>query len=418
MAHTTTGLSERRAEAFQKAVEQCAKCGKCRSVCPVFELTCDESNVARGRIELARLARAGQLKASARLTEAIRSCVQCMRCEAACPSGVDYESVLRGIREHLATDRGVPWVARLVFRAVLPRRGIFDAAIRFASLLESLIPLRRRGPLRHLPLFFLGSRWVPPMASRSVLDGGVRTRNITPPRMRVALFTGCLINYVYTDTARAIVDVLEHEGIEVVIPQGQVCCGAPVLSYGDMEAARRLAKTNLRVLTETQADAIVVACATGGRMLKNEYPFLLGGQWKSLGDHVYDWAEFAARFLNWNPNKLNLCATYHDPCHLRRGQRIEREPRALLAKTARFVEMAEPDMCCGYGGTFSLFHYEMASAIGQRKAENIAAAHAEVVATGCPGCMMHISDALAKRGTRVEVVHLAELMRRALLSSS
>jgi len=232
--------------------------------------------------------------------------------------------------------------------------------------------------------------------------------------MRVTLFTGCLINYVYTRTAKAIVDILEQSNIDVVIPLDQVCCGAPVLSYGDVEGATRLAKSNLRAFRRADTDAVIVACATGGKTLKNEYPYLLGREWDRFAGKVYDWAEFADEFVAWAPTPLKDRVTYHDPCHLVRAQNVREQPRALLRRAACLVEMDEPDMCCGFGGTFSLFHYALASDISDQKAADIIATAADTVATGCPGCMMHINDALARRGSDVRVCHLAEIMQEAL----
>jgi len=399
-------------EQLQQEAGKCAKCGKCRSVCPVFIETLDETQVARGRITLAEAAFRGELEYSRRLEELIQSCVKCLRCQTICPSGVDYERILRGVRQGIAEELGVPAVARAVFRLVLPHRLLFDWALRAAALGQGLMPFERRGTMRHLPLFFMGARWIPDLARRTALQRLGRTKRMRKPVMRIAYFAGCLINYVYPEIAEATVRVLNRLNAEVIVPQGQVCCGAPVMSFGDEAAARRLAELNARAMGLDKVDAVVTACASCGRRLKAEYADMLGSRWPS--EKVFDVSEFILKFTKPELARTQRRVTYHDPCHLLWGQGIGEAPRELLRRSCEYVEMNVAARCCGGGGTFSLFNYDLGVKIAEHKVAGIRASQADAVATGCPGCQLQLADRLAAAGMAQKVMHTIQVVEEAL----
>ena len=395
-------------------IAQCAKCGKCRSVCPIFLETGAETMVARGRIALAEAVLEGQAQFTGRFEEYINTCLKCLRCESLCPSGVNYHVILDEMRKAMARTQGVSPIARLVFRLLLPHRWLYDMALFGASIGQHLVPLRRRGSMRHLPLFFMGRRWIPRLARRTALYGLGRTRRLRNPRMRVGFFVGCLINYVYPEIAESVVRVLNRFNIEVVVPRHQVCCGAPVLSFGDEPQARVLARRNLRALDRSDLDYVVTACASGGHTLKSDYPDLLGEEWSEVGSKVLDIMEFIDRFVRIDTDRLPTRVTYHDPCHLRWGQDVVDAPRSVLQQAAHFVEMREAERCCGGAGAFSLFHYDMSIRIADHKLESIREAEADTVATGCPGCILQIADRAADRGVAARIVHPIQILDEAL----
>jgi len=403
---------------LEEELARCARCGQCRSVCPVFLETGEESQVARGRIALAEAVLQGRLGLSRRVVESFRSCISCMRCGAQCPTGVGYEAVLHAVRFGIARDLGVPWLARLIFRWLLPRRWLFDLVLRWSALLQRLVPLPRRGAMRHLPLFFAGRRWIPELARRTALRRYPRPISPERPKGRVAFFTGCLINAVYVDIADDLVYVLRRLGYEVVLPGDQVCCGTPVLSYGDLESARRLARINRDAFLAAGADIVVVACASCGRTLKTEYPRLLGEDWTAGRFRILDTAELLAGERLEGVAPLSRKVTYHDPCHLNWGQGITREPRDMLRRCADYVEMRDAERCCGNGGTFSLFHYDLSVRISEHKVRAIGESGADVVATNCPGCRLQFADRLAAAGSQVESLHTVQVLRRAMDASA
>lgn len=396
-------------------IDRCSKCGTCRSVCPVFAETNDEAMVARGRLTLAEAFMKEELDYSARYLRSLKSCIQCLRCVDACPSSLDVGDIVRAMREQAVEKLGLSPVTRFVFRRVLPNRRLYNSAIRLASIAQRILPRARHGQLRHLPLFFKGQRAVPPIARRSFLE---RARNLSEPvegtEQRVGFFVGCLINYVYPEVGEALMRLLNRHGIDVVVPQDQVCCGAPVIAMGDRVAARTLAERNVRAFRDAGVDTVLMACATGGKTLSKDYPRILGEEGASFASSVKNAVEFIAESVPFKTPTPSTTVTYHDPCHLRWGQGIYREPRDVLGRVGQYQEMPSADRCCGMGGTFSLFFHDISRRIANRKMDAIGATDADIVATACPGCMLQLNEGIQQRGMHKCVKHLVEVVEEAM----
>ena len=422
-------------KSFKTEINKCAKCGKCRSVCPVFIETGNESMVARGRISLAEALRDGEIFHTELLRDYLLSCKKCLRCSSICPSGVDYDLIIQTMLDDLANHIGIWLIPRIIFKIFLPRRRLFNLLLKTASVFQSLVPLKRHGTMRHLPLMFMDGRWIPPLAKKSVLKK-YKNKEVIPPlennvkksplkkggrgdvKMRVGFYVGCLINYVYTDIADAVIEVLNHLGVEVVIPSRQLCCGTPARSLGDAKTARKLAEVNVKVFEDADVDFIINACATCGRALKRDYPRILGNRALKFTNKLCDISEFIEKFFAYETKALNTKITYHDPCHLYWGQNISKQPRDILRRSSTFQEMETPERCCGGGGGFNLLHYDLSVKIGEYKVNAIEKSGAEVVATGCPGCRLQIEDLLASRNSRVKCTHTIQVLRDAMLSST
>ncbi len=399
-------------------IQKCAKCGKCRSICPVFLETGNESTVARGRISLAESLRSGEIFHTELLRDYLLSCKKCLRCSSICPSGVDYDLIIQTMLDDMASHLGIWFIPRIIFRLFLTRRWLFNILLKSASLFQRLVPLKRHGTMRHLPFIFMGGRWIPPLAKKSALNKYRNTRKITNPKMKVGFYMGCLINYIYTDIADAVIEVLNHLGVEVVVPTKQLCCGIPARSLGDAKTAQKLAEVNVKVFEEANVDFVVNACATCGRTLKKDYPRILGDRALKFTEKLYDISEFIEKYFQYETKTLNTKITYHDPCHLYWGQNISKQPRNILSRSATFQEMETPERCCGGGGVFNLLHYDLSMMIGEYKAKAIEKSGAEVVATGCPGCRLQIEDLLATRSSQVKCTHTIQVLRDAMLSST
>ncbi len=399
-------------------IQKCAKCGKCRSICPVFLETGNESTVARGRISLAESLRSGEIFHTELLRDYLLSCKKCLRCSSICPSGVDYDLIIQTMLDDMASHLGIWFIPRIIFRLFLTRRWLFNILLKSASLFQRLVPLKRHGTMRHLPFIFMGGRWIPPLAKKSALNKYRNTRKITNPKMKVGFYMGCLINYIYTDIADAVIEVLNHLGVEVVVPTKQLCCGIPARSLGDAKTAQKLAEVNVKVFEEANVDFVVNACATCGRTLKKDYPRILGDRALKFTEKLYDISEFIEKYFQYETKTLNTKITYHDPCHLYWGQNISKQPRDILKRSSTFQEMETPERCCGGGGVFNLLHYDLSMKIGEYKAKAIEKSGAEVVATGCPGCRLQIEDLLAARSSQVKCTHTIQVLRDALLSST
>lgn len=418
MSLATSGLSRLQAE-----IERCSRCGKCRSVCPVFAESLNEAMVARGRIELMRALLAGRLRPTRQLVRYLNACVKCLRCASVCPSGVEFGCIVEAVRHRVSREVPLPLLARLGIEVLTPHRRLFDLVVRAAGLLQRLLPPGEGLPLRHLPMMLYGLRRLPRLAPRSVLQRYRRPVGPEEAPMTVAFFVGCLQNYVFTEAAEAAVDLLVRAGFRVVVPAGQLCCGTPALSIGDLRIARRLARTNVAQFEASGADAVVVTCATGGSALKDEYPRLLGSVGERWAERTYDLTEFLTRFadlkaLGFGSSDGASPVSYHDPCHLRWVQGVYEEPRDLLRRSGPYEELADADRCCGLGGVFSLFYPELSEAIARRKLPGLQGLSAETVATECPGCLLQLEALLAKEGVAVRVKMLAEVLRDRLRPTS
>jgi glycolate oxidase iron-sulfur subunit len=403
---------------WKEEVNKCSKCGKCHTVCPVFLETGDESMVSRGRISLAEALRDKQIVYTDKLRDYVYSCKKCMRCRTVCPSGVDYEVIISAMLRGVAENMGVPLFPRIIFRYILPRRILFDIMLKVSSKIQRFMPMKKRGQMRHLPLLFMGKRWIPTLAKKSALKKLRKTKKLKDPRMRVGLFTGCLINYIYVDIAEAVVDVLNRMNIEVVVPQRQLCCGTPSSSMGDHKSSKKLADLNREVFESHKLDAIVTACATCTKTIKMDYLRTLGPSWQPMSDKIYDISEFIEKYCGdeYETKPVDEKVTYHDPCHLLWVRGISDEPRNVLKKSSNFVEMDQAGACCGGGGIFTIIHYDLTLKMLERKVASIERSGADTVATNCPGCVMQIADGFAGKDSKIKTTHSIQILQKALVN--
>ncbi|KJR49539.1 putative glycolate dehydrogenase, 2-subunit type [Desulfosporosinus sp. I2] len=413
-------------ESWEKEVIRCIRCGACQNVCPVFKELQAESTVARGRVKLIR----GVINQDLGLTEGfidkISLCLMCKACVVNCPSGVKVDKLVEAARKEIADKEGLSLLKNLIFRLVLKNRWVFNTGMRTGRIFQGLF--FRKGPHGQgmLPRMSLGidkRRLLSPLAQKPLKSMFPEVVKTTEATMRVAFFTGCMINYIYTDTGRAVINVLKHSGAEVVIPALQNCCGTPVRINGDYETARMMAKANIDVFLKEEVDVVVVACGTCGLSLKEEYAELLGDdpiyakKAKQLGGMIKDFTELLVSLegIEDRMGRLPIKVTYHDPCHLGRGLKVKEQPRQIIRSIPEvvFEEMDKPDTCCGSGGSFSLYHYELSTQINDHKVEAINQTGAEVLVTGCSACRMHIADGLNRQGFSVKVMHTAQLVEMA-----
>jgi glycolate oxidase iron-sulfur subunit len=407
-------------EGLKAEIERCLKCGLCRSVCPVFAEVLDESGCARGRIALIEGLLENRLSLSEVFSDRLSKCLNCKACMDACPSGIRVDELVLGARAEIFNKGRFPLLKKLIFRHLLKRGRLLPPVGKFIAFIERKIlrSLPPSSPYRMLlPIVKIDKeRILPVFAQKTLMEQyGEIISPKRKPRMRVGYFVGCSGNLIYTQIGQAVIRVLVGEGIEVVLPHSQGCCGVPVYTAGDRQTGRELALSNIKAFKSYKLDAIVTACASGGIAFKNDYEKILGFKTGALGAKVYDISEFLSEFskLEFNCDHTNpVTVTYHDPCHLSRGQGIRDAPRRVLNAIpyVKFVEMEEADRCCGGGGMFTFTHYDIAKAIGRRKASYIAATEADVLATSCPSCMMQLEDMLRRNGLHQKVMHLAELV--------
>lgn len=420
---------------LMEALGGCVNCGNCLAVCPVVGAAVAHPYPGPRAVG-AGLSRSLPEFWAAR--DIVGFCVACMACEEACPADVPVYRAVLAIRaknfERWALEGRQPLEKVKQFAVDFFAGGRLAEAACWGAALQGLAftktaagGMKARAPVGVGPL---AGRVLPPLARRPlVAEFPSPVPGDDPRGPRVAVFAGCVSNYAYTDTGRALVSVLRRHSREVVLPAGQVCCGAPALYSGDLATSRRLALANAEAFKAAGADFVVTACATCGDVLAREYPPLREGSEgrevgrevslvRALSARVRDVHAFLAdevEFRPPGPSASTRTVTIHDPCHLARGQGVRREVRDLARAVpgVKLCEMAEPGACCGGAGSFSLDHYEVADAIRRRKVADIDKTGAELVLTGCPSCRMHILEGLERAGKGRPVRHFVELLEEA-----
>lgn len=416
----------------------CIKCGFCRSVCPIFASLGVESSVARGKMGLMEAVADGSAIVTPGFADKMSLCLMCKACVANCPSGVRVDRAVMAARALAARRKGQGLIKRIIFRGVLKPKHIMNLGMGVGSKFQGLFmkPSKRKGSYKlRVPYVMDPDRVIPQLAARPLRTRKIGHERLTGPKAKVAMFTGCLLNYVYADMGEAVVRCFRKLGVDVIIPREQQCCGLPALVNGDAQTAADLAKAGVELfshLIEAKGlDGVVVACASCGSCLKNEWEetlraagdgFLQAAEAaRQLSERIYDVSEYLVDILGIDKMDLKLkhldrTVTYHDPCHLNRGQGVATQPRSImnLIPGIKFIEMTNPDRCCGGAGSFSLAHYDLSMDINAVKAEDIAGTGAKVVVTGCPGCIMHMSDGLHRKGMDQPVVHTLQLLDEAL----
>jgi glycolate oxidase iron-sulfur subunit len=413
-------------------LEKCAQCGECRSVCPVFDSLKWEKFSARGKVALTRSILSGQLELTPAYEKVIQNCLLCLACVENCSSGVRMDRIILSARNQLTVENGLPLFKRLLHQLLLMKHELLDVIARGGSLSQYLlfkkIP-RESGLKRRFPLPLLEKeRVVPALVYRSFRSRMPEENRVSGAENTVQFFTGCLVNYVYPGIGASLVKVLNVFKTDVVIPKTQQCCGAPAEVGGDLDTTRSLARKNLDTLCESSHD-IITACASGGYMLKKIYPDLFApedpyySKAMSVSSRTYDISEYLVKKIGTHAIKKHLkqppakVMTYHDPCHLARGQGIRQEPRRLLQAAFGDVyrEMPMADRCCGSGGTYGLTHRRTSVDILNKKIETLLSTGADGVATSCPGCMIQLTDGLKHHGKDRSVFHVIELIEHQLL---
>ena len=401
-----------------EALRTCVHCGICLPQCPTYRVLGEEMDSPRGRLYLMRAAAEGRIALSDVFAHHLDLCLGCRACESACPSGVPFGSLLEATRaqfERRPTAGASSLLMRFVF-AVFPypeRLRVLLAPLRLYqhSGLQSLV--RGSGLLRRFPRLEAMEDLLPPVPAAVPLPERVAARGT--PRGRVGLLIGCVQRYLYPGVNRDTARLLALAGWDVVIPSGQGCCGALDLHAGRLETFRTRART-LAASLRADVDFVVTNAAGCGSAMK-EY-----GHWLpddadvgALAARTRDVSELLATAdLPLGP--VDVTATYHDACHLAHGQRIRREPRALLARIPglRLVDLPESEQCCGSAGIYNILQPAMADRVLDRKIDCIAETRARVVVAGNPGCLLQIARGARARGLDLEVLHPIELLARSV----
>lgn len=423
-------------ENTKENIYHCIKCGLCIAHCPVYKEELIEEATPRGKVQLSRHLSEGSLQLSAEVKNAFfSSCLLCGSCVANCPSGVHGDHLFSGVRWRAVQQYGIDWKKKVMFQLLANQwmmspsawfgkwaQKMFGGSRMESSLHAGALDVARIPAFNEKPF----SRMVSDVARPS---GAVKAK--------VLYFHGCATNYLYGDIGLAVVAVLNSMGVEVIIPPEQTCCGLPIFMSGDRETSLKCIRSTLAIFARTDIDAVIVDCATCGAALKNEYTHLLLDL-RQLGEDVKDEEIKAAELLSaklqdvtvfieehrdWLPTMRSAMnesgpkvrVTYHDPCHLIKGQKISVQPRNILKSLPglEYVELPGAGDCCGGGGSFQVEHAEISRKITKRKVDSIHDTKANILTTCCPGCNLTIANHLDPT-QGVKVMHPVQLLQTAI----
>ena len=415
-------------------LQQCMHCGMCLPTCPTYDQTKQERNSPRGRIALMRAVADGALDVTREFAEEMSYCLGCLACQTACPAGVNYAELFETARSDVELNNAQPGLARRFWRGLtLGFLFMRPRALRLLgrmtgtyqrSGLESVT--RRSGVLRLLPASLRRLEPQTPRIASRFSDSLIAPHEqpAGPARYRVAMLTGCVQDLVFPDINRDTVDVLLANGCAVDTPSLQPCCGSLHAHNGDVRRARTLARRMIDLFPPDRYDAIISNAGGCGSHLRHYGPLLANDAtyrdraelWDARVRDVQEWlAEIDCRPPKASPFSEQTAITYHESCHLVHGQRIARQPRALLKllPDVSLVELPESSWCCGAAGIYTITQPEQAERLLGRKTANIMTTGARWVATANPGCQLQVARGLDAAGADINVVHPVSLLARA-----
>jgi glycolate oxidase iron-sulfur subunit len=387
---------------YLEHLSKCVRCGSCKALCPTYDDDFTEAMGARGRLALLWGLSSGKLTASPTLNDRIFSCTLCGICSDLCPSGIDIKEILYHGRSILRKTDTKRRFLRMLTRFVTKRP---KTSLQLLSMTQHIVfpYLVKKGFLPFkpdLPEYHLKKK--------------LKVYTVTKKRGRVAIFTGCTINFLLPHLVESLAHVLHRLGYEVIFPVGETCCGVPLRSLGLEKTAKDLAKKNLELFNRLNVEAVISLCPTCTLAIKNEYPKLIGAGI----DKAVDVSLFLKDKLD--PSHFQITsshmkrALFHDPCHLKYGLGIEKEPRTILKNIGMDLQKTDGEHCCGFAGTFSLTYRDLSKNLLDKCLLDYSQEESEMIITACPGCMIQLSKGDKKK----PVLHIIEVVEEAMLQHS
>jgi glycolate oxidase iron-sulfur subunit len=405
-------------------INQCVHCGFCLPACPTYALWGEEMDSPRGRIYLIKMASEGATAMTENWVRHFDTCLGCMSCMTACPSGVDYGKLIEATRAQIERQHPRPLAERLhrgMIFALFPRigrlrllRGVLSIYQR--SHVQALVrasKILKLFPARLQAMETLAPKVVPKEQIPAI------TPALGTKRKRVGIMLGCVQREFLSPVNAATVRVLAAEGCEVVAPTEQGCCGALMVHAGEEEPALKLARRMIDTFEKENVETIITNAGGCGSNVK-DYGHLLrddnayGERARRFSEKCKDISEFLQELgpARATRHPVRLRVAFHDSCHLQHAQGVRTQPRALLSAIPELelLEIPESALCCGSAGIYNLVQPKTADELADRKAGHIAPLKPDVVATGNPGCQLQIGAALDRQGQAVPVVHTIQIV--------
>jgi glycolate oxidase iron-sulfur subunit len=422
-AFSEEALRDPAMQASEKILRTCVHCGFCTATCPTYLLLGDELDSPRGRIYLMKEMLEGGKPPTAEVVKHIDRCLSCLSCMTTCPSGVHYMHLVDHARAHIEEHYERPWherLARALLARILPYPGRFRAAV---ALSKPARPLR--GLIRRLPrigpalgaMLDLAPAFLPPRGA----EPGARFSPAGARRGRVVLLSGCAQAVLDPEINAATIRLLTRLGIEVVLPEGEGCCGALVHHMGREEEghafARRMIDVWTREIERGGLDAIIVTASGCGTTIK-DYGFMfrddpaLAAKAARVSALAKDITEYLET-IDWPAPapREPIHVAYHSACSMQHGQQIKDAPKRLLRRAGfKVSDVPEGHICCGSAGTYNMLQPALSAQLRARKVGNIMKTKPDIIATGNLGCMTQIGKGLRDEGQAVPIVHTVQLI--------
>jgi glycolate oxidase iron-sulfur subunit len=415
---TPAQLADPHVAESEKILRKCVHCGFCTATCPTYVTLGNELDSPRGRIYLIKDMLENGRPADKETVTHIDRCLSCLACMTTCPSGVNYMHLVDHARAHIEqtykrplTDRAI----RALLAFVLPYPSRFRAALKLAKFGRLVSGLFEAVPgLQPVSAMLKLAPAAVPLASPTAAPG--RHAPAGEKRGRVAILTGCAQPVLDPGINEATISLLNRLGVEVVVPEGEGCCGALVHHMGREEQALAFARTNvdawLKLADQGGLDAIIITASGCGTTIK-DYGFMLrlDPAYAEKAARVSALAKDITEYLSTLDLPApaiapGLTVAYHSACSMQHGQKITRQPKELLTRAGFVVkEPREGHLCCGSAGTYNILQSEISAKLRDRKVKNIEATGAAVIATGNIGCITQIASA-----AKMPIVHTVELL--------
>jgi len=395
-----------------EVLRACVHCGFCTATCPTYQVLGDELDSPRGRIYLIKDMLENNRVPDQKTVKHIDRCLSCLACMSTCPSGVHYMHLVDHARAYIEDKYKRPLFERLLRWAlvkILPYPTRFRLALLGAKMAR---PIARFLPDPRLrAMIAMAPKQVPPVSRNDDPQSFVPS---IARKKRVVLMTGCAQRALNTDINDATIRLLQRLGCEIVIPQGQGCCGALTHHLGKTTESHAAAAQNIQAwqseIDHGGLDAVVINTSGCGTTVK-DYGHMfrdsdLAEEAAQISKLTMDVSELLMQLEMPDLEQKNIKVAYHAACSLQHGQQIKTFPKTLLQKAGFTVlEPADPHLCCGSAGTYNLMQPEISSQLKTRKVANLEALQPDIIAAGNIGCMMQIGS-----GTAVPVVHSVELL--------
>jgi len=425
---------------FTKVSDDCIKCGKCKTVCTIFNVNQDETTSPRGFIDLLGAYKRDELELDKNAKDIFESCFLCTNCVEVCPNDLPTDMIIEQVRSDIAKKYGIAWYKRAFF-FLLRNRKIMDIMAKLGWVFQTcglkIDHEKQSGKSRlNLPIEMIQDRSLPFADNKSFLNSypenikfSIEKKSEPELKNKVAIFIGCMGNYAYTNIGKSLLKILKTLEIDTMIPKKQLCCGAPAYFTGDFDTVDYLVKKNI-VYFESfidDVDAIIIPEATCSAMINTDWEHYLHDQpdWKERAVKLSSKIHMATKWLEKSTQLKTILAskgknisdivTYHDPCHAKKMQGVYKEPRELLKQNYEIDEMSDSNECCGFGGvTMQSEKYHIAKQVGIKKAAMINKTKASVVSAECSACRMQITDSLGRTDSSVVFKNPIELIAEIL----